>query len=87
VNPARSFGPAIVRAVTGDITPLTQVWVFIVGPLAGALLAAVVYMLLTSEKKTPAEETETIDADDIKADALDGEAVATAEANAASEEA
>jgi hypothetical protein len=44
-------------------------------------------MLLTSEKKTPAEETETIDADDIKADALDGEAVATAEANAASEEA
>jgi aquaporin Z len=86
VNPARSFGPAIVRAVTGDITPLTQVWVFIVGPLAGALLAAVVYMLLTSEKKTPAEETETIDAEDIEADAAESEVVATAEAGATSEE-
>jgi phosphotransferase system glucose/maltose/N-acetylglucosamine-specific IIC component len=70
--------------VTGDITPLTQVWVFIVGPLAGALLAAVVYMLLTSEKKTPAEETETIETDSIDAD---NEVVATAEAGAASEEA
>ena len=55
VNPARSFGPAIVRAVTGDITPFTQVWVFIVGPLAGAVLAAIIYMLLTSEKKSGAE--------------------------------
>jgi hypothetical protein len=41
-------------------------------------------MLLTSEKKTPAEETETIEAEDINADT---EAVATAEAGAASEEA
>lgn len=58
VNPARSFGPAIVKAVTGDITPLTQVWVFIAGPLAGGLLAAIVYMLLTSEKKAVEEAVE-----------------------------
>ena len=41
--------------MTGDITPFTQVWVFIVGPLAGAVLAAIIYMLLTSEKKSGAE--------------------------------
>mgnify|MGYP002674834715 CR=1 FL=1 len=76
VNPARSFGPAIVRAVTGDITPLTQVWVFIAGPLAGGLLAAVVYMFLTSEKKVKAAaETETVIAE-ASEDAVVEEAVA-----------
>jgi hypothetical protein len=46
-------------------------------------------MLLTSEKKTPAEETETIEADGIEADAAESEVIATAEAEAsvASEEA
>lgn len=43
VNPARSIGPAIVAACTGNAAPLASLWVFIVGPLAGAALAAVVY--------------------------------------------
>ncbi|MEG0376463.1 MAG: aquaporin, partial [Raoultibacter sp.] len=42
VNPARSFGPALLMAPT-DITALSQVWVFIVGPLAGAALAALIW--------------------------------------------
>ena len=46
VNPARSIGPAIVAAITGNGTPLAQLWVFIVGPLIGAALAAVVYKFL-----------------------------------------
>lgn len=46
VNPARSLGPAIVAAVTGNAAPLACVWVFIVGPLIGAALAAVVYQAL-----------------------------------------
>ena len=49
VNPARSVGPAIVAAITGNVAPLAQVWVFIVGPLAGAALAAVVYRALEKE--------------------------------------
>ena len=46
VNPARSLGPAIVAAITGNAEPLACVWVFIVGPLVGAALAAVVYKYL-----------------------------------------
>ena len=42
VNPARSFGPALF--VGGDA--LANVWVFIVAPLVGGALAAVVYKVL-----------------------------------------
>ena len=84
VNPARSFGPAIVKAVTGDITPLVQVWVFIVGPLAGALLAAVIYMLLTSEKTSGAEKAAEISEEEALEAEVNAEAViAESEAEAA----
>ena len=46
VNPARSLGPAIVSALSGNTYPLGCVWVFIVGPLVGAALAAIVYSFL-----------------------------------------
>lgn len=46
VNPARSFGPAIF--VGGDA--LANLWVFIVAPLVGGALAAVVYKFLDSKK-------------------------------------
>ena len=44
VNPARSFGPALMMAVNGDMTALSQVWVFIVAPLVGAACAAGIWM-------------------------------------------
>ncbi len=47
VNPARSLGPAIFAG--GDA--LSSIWVFIVGPLAGAALAAIVYKILESDDK------------------------------------
>ena len=46
VNPARSIGPALLAG--GDA--LANVWVFIVGPLVGAALAAVVFICLQSKK-------------------------------------
>ena len=46
VNPARSFGPAVVAAIAGNTAPLAALWVFIVGPLVGAALAAVTYKAL-----------------------------------------
>lgn len=50
VNPARSFGPALMMALNGDVTALSQVWVFIVAPLVGAALAAVVFKALKAAK-------------------------------------
>lgn len=50
VNPARSIGPAIVAAFAGNSAPIAAVWVFIVGPLVGGLLAAYVYRLLEKAK-------------------------------------
>ncbi len=47
VNPARSLGPAIVAGGTA----ITQVWVFILAPLAGGALAAFVYKFISSEDK------------------------------------
>ena len=46
VNPARSFGPALVAMMNGNPAPLGSLWVFIVGPFVGAALAAVVYKVL-----------------------------------------
>ncbi|MDD2970919.1 MAG: aquaporin [Lachnospiraceae bacterium] len=46
VNPARSIGPAVIAAITGNTAPISVVWVFIVAPLIGAALAALIYKFL-----------------------------------------
>ena len=46
VNPARSIGPAVAAAISGNTAPLTDLWVFIVGPFVGAALAACTYKAL-----------------------------------------
>ena len=52
VNPARSFGPALVMALMGGSSvALSQVWVFIVAPLAGAALAAFIYRFLNGKSE------------------------------------
>lgn len=50
VNPARSLAPAVLQAFSGNTTSLQQIWIWILAPLAGAVLAAVVYQLLTKKK-------------------------------------
>ena len=50
VNPARSLGPAVVAAISGNTDPIAALWVFIVGPLVGAALAACVYKALEKSK-------------------------------------
>ena len=54
VNPARSFGPALAMAVTGNTAALDQVWVFIFAPLVGAALAAVIFRAFKSFYSTEA---------------------------------
>jgi aquaporin Z len=46
VNPARSLGPAL---ITGGHS-LSQVWLFIVAPLVGAVAAALVHMVVADRK-------------------------------------
>lgn len=51
VNPARSLAPAVLQAITGNVTSLSQIWIWLLAPLAGAALAAFVYKLLTAKKE------------------------------------
>lgn len=51
VNPARSLGPALFAGGAA----LADLWVFIVAPLVGGVLAALVYKFLESKKEEAAE--------------------------------
>ncbi len=51
VNPARSLGPAVLQAIAGETTSLSQIWIWILAPFAGAALAAVCYSFLTKNKE------------------------------------
>ena len=51
VNPARSLAPAAIMAIKGDITAIKQVWVFIVAPFVGSVIAAFAYKFLNKETK------------------------------------
>jgi aquaporin Z len=47
VNPARSLGPALV--VGG--TALSQVWLFLIAPLVGALIASIIHWIVADNSK------------------------------------
>ncbi len=57
VNPARSLGPALVAALSGNNEPMRSLLVFIVAPLIGAAIAAIVYKFLESGKENTVAET------------------------------
>lgn len=46
VNPARSIGPALFEGGTA----ITNLWIFIVGPFAGGLLAALIWKVIEPKK-------------------------------------
>ena len=54
VNPARSLAPAILQAIAGSTTSLQQVWIWILAPLCGGALAAIIYGALTGNKEKEA---------------------------------
>lgn len=43
VNPARSFGPALMVAFGGNTTAMVQLWLFLIAPLIGAGLAGYLF--------------------------------------------
>jgi aquaporin Z len=59
VNPARSLGPALI--VGGDA--LSQVWLFIVAPLLGGILAAGIWLLLIAERPEEAAAGQVLSSD------------------------
>ena len=50
VNPARSFGPALILSLIGQPDALNIVWVFILAPLVGGALAALVWQVLDDKE-------------------------------------
>lgn len=50
VNPARSIAPAVFAAANGNADPIKALWIFVLAPLAGAALAAIVYKALEKAK-------------------------------------
>jgi aquaporin Z len=49
VNPARSLGPALFEGGTA----ISQVWIFILAPLVGALIAVVLWKVTKTEEEMP----------------------------------
>ena len=59
VNPARSIGTAVGSAIFyGNMDGLKYLWIFIAAPLAGAVVAALVYKLLHKEEKAEEPKAE-----------------------------
>ena len=56
VNPARSFGPALIVALFGSQTlALAQVWLFWLAPILGAIAAGSLYLSVFSEPRLDRE--------------------------------
>jgi aquaporin Z len=55
VNPARSIGPALLALANGHTEPIKEIWIFIVGPLAGAGLAGLLFNFFEGKKPAAAE--------------------------------
>lgn len=64
VNPARSLGPAL---LTGGVA-MEQLWLFILAPMVGAILAALLYRFVLDH-----EETELAYADEVEEEMYDEE--------------
>jgi glycerol uptake facilitator protein len=43
LNPARTFGPYLTTSIFGGSPPWKDFWIYVVGPLAGGAIAALVY--------------------------------------------
>lgn len=77
LNPARSFGPAII--LRGET--LKQVWVFIAAPLVGAALAAFAWRFFNYEKPIAIDETseevvfESTEDSDVKSEVIISEEI------------
>jgi aquaporin NIP len=52
MNPARSFGPALAAGGWTDF------WIYVVGPVLGAMLGAFAYQVVRGDRPSPVEEVD-----------------------------
>ncbi|MDR2835734.1 MAG: MIP family channel protein [Bacteroidales bacterium] len=50
VNPARSIGPAVFEMLEGNFEAIKQIWLFILAPFCGAILAAGIWKVIDVKK-------------------------------------
>jgi len=53
VNPARTLGPDVATSIFGGSVAWDELWIYIVGPLAGAVLAVLAYDLIAQPRRSP----------------------------------
>jgi glycerol uptake facilitator protein len=53
LNPARQIGPQVLEALIGHPTDLSQLWVYIAGPIVGGLIGAFLYQFIGREATEP----------------------------------
>jgi aquaporin Z len=51
VNPARSTGPALIVALLGKPELLSQLWLFWLAPIVGAIVAGIIYLTVFEESR------------------------------------
>ena len=51
INPARSLGPILTNAIAGNTAGLGELWIYMIAPIVGAVLAAFVYNFVIEDKK------------------------------------
>ena len=51
VNPARTFGPALIKLIQGEGDAMKVYWIFLVAPLAGGILAAILYRIINRDRE------------------------------------
>jgi aquaporin Z len=69
VNPARSTGPALFVAIGGGSGPISQLWLFWLAPILGALLAGFVFTWLAPDENDAAETPEPAEPEPAPAEA------------------
>ncbi len=56
LNPARTFGPALIQVLMGGSYPMAHLIVYFVGPIIGAILGVVVYDVMTRARAAHSNE-------------------------------
>lgn len=51
LNPARSFGPELIKSLFGGAADWSQYWVYVAGPIVGAVLGVLAYDFVANTRK------------------------------------